>query len=409
MQNLHSVLVDQVSIPESPNNPPLAVLPVLITLLSLIILQVMPKKRQNKSKKSTHNHSISLSVSGPKGVLEPASKDVTLFDIAAETDRAIVDDWLSLYEHQSLVHTKIREILVSTGYITSGQSHFPSDIKRASQPARPLSDTQKGQLSDLMKELVSSETASTDISQRSVTPPTKATTSMQTSPALSPQRTETPLVDAQLVDESRMMDQSILGIPQTKRIACKLNNEFDLSLEFMNRGNNSAHDIQTYLQEKLDVLDFLQQDDHAASRKEKIETSRLHLPRRAQEQPSSVSDWLNDTAGPSISAPTGGFFIGTPVPSVMSVDDDSSVHEVDAALLNDSDVRWETDSMMSSASSTIRRGRERSLSLFSQYRGRDRVSRLAANYLEFGETDESENSFIENASGGFGFGTGRWF
>jgi len=411
-------LVDQVFIPENPSNPPLAVVPVLITLFSLIILQIMPKKRQHKlkPKNPTQKQSISHSVPGPGSVtLTDAVEKTASCSVVQYPQSTIVDDWFSVYEHQSQVHEKIAQILVSTGHITADSTLPSADIKRAPRLLRPLPDTLTRQLGVLMKELFPQETESANISYRSVTPPTKATTSMQTSPSQSPLRSETPLVDAQLVDESRFLDHTILGVPQTRRVACTLNKEFDLSLEFMNRGNNSAHDIQTYLQEKLDVLDFLQQDDTTSRMKDKVETSRLHLPRRAQEQPSSVSDWLNDTgSGPSSSVPSGGFFIGTPAPSVVSVDDDSSVLEVDAALLNDSDVRWETDSMISSASS--RRGRDRSVSLFSHYRGRDRVSRLAANSLDFGETDdgEIENSYIENASvlgksAGFGFGTGRWF
>ena len=333
----------------------------------------------------------------------------------ADLVHPIIKDWLDLYISQIDIHSKIANALNGAGCISleSSGTSFP-DIKFNEPAHTDISPSLVDEVGVLLKQLHNQTYDSVDISTRSGTPPTKATASMQTSPARSPDLGEAPLVDAQLVDESRLLDQTILGVP--KRISCKLNNEYDLTLEFSNRGNNSALDIQTYLQEKLDVLDFLQQDHSSTSRREKLETSRLHLPGRrpSQEQTVSVSDWLNDTAASTTSVPSGGFFIGTPAPSVAAVDDDDrQIHEVDAALLNDSEIRWETDSMISSASS--RRGRDRSGSLFSHYRGRDRVSRLAANSLDFGDEDsEVENSFLENTSvlgksGGFGFGTGRWF
>ena len=410
-----NILVYSETTNESSRGPPLAVFPVLITLLSIIILQVMPKKRQLKSKgKST----LKSTPPTPTHLKRPEGQTIHESQHPETSDHIsspLIHDWLDLYSSQASVHSRIAHALVSAGYISLEPSDtmFP-DIKISSNSSTELSESTADDIRTLLKKLQNQTNDSVNISTRSVTPPTKATASMQTSPSRSPARAETPLVDAQLVDESRLMDQTILGVPQSKRISCKLNNEYDLSLEFMNRGNNSAHDIQTYLQEKLDVLDFLQQDHTSTSRREKLETSRLHLPRRTQEQPTSVSDWLNDTAS-STSAPTGGFFIGTPVPSGAAVDEDRTIHEVDAALLNDSEIRWETDSMISSASSPMRRARDRSGSLFSHYRGRDRVSRLAANSLDFADDEsEAENSFLENTSvlgksGVFGFGTGRWF
>ena len=380
----------------------------------------MPKKRHTKSKGKKTAMNIPL---GQPDIPYPQEEQTASAPVVASFNEPIpslVKDWMELYTAQMEVHSRIAKTLISNGYISldSSESAFPQ-IRISSGCKQLLDNPMFDEIGNLLKLLQNSTNDSVDISTRSVTPPTKATASMQTSPSHSPARPETPLVDAQLVDESRLMDQTILGVPsQSKRITCKLNNEYDLSLEFMNRGNNSAMDIQTYLQEKLDVLDFLQQDHSSTSRREKLETSRLHLPMRTQEQPTSVSDWLNDTASSASVPPTGGFFIGTPSPSVAGIDsDDRTIQEVDAALLDDSDIRWETDSMISSASSPMRRARDRSGgSLFRHYRGRDRVSRLAANSLDFAdeENSEIENSFLENTSvlgksGVFGFGTGRWF
>jgi hypothetical protein len=377
----------------------------------------MPKKRQTKLKGKTTTKTPSTVISTlPESAIKSSNSPTERLQIA-NLVHPIIKDWVDVYTSHIDIHSKIANVLNAAGYISleSSGTSFP-DITFNATTDTNISSSLLDDVGALLKQLQNQTNDSVDISTRSGTPPTKATASMQTSPARSPDLGEAPLVDAQLVDESRLLDQTILGVP--KRILCKLNNENDLTLEFSNRGNNSALDIQTYLQEKLDVLDFLQQDHSSTSRREKHETSRLHLPRRrpSQGQTVSVSDWLNDTAASTTSVPSGGFFIGTPAPSVAAVDDDDrQIHEVEAALLNDSEIRWETDSMISSASSPMRRGRDRSGSLFSHYRGRDRVSRLAANSLDFGDEDsEVENSFLENTSvlgksGGFGFGTGRWF
>ena len=377
----------------------------------------MPKKRRSKTKSQKPANplsSIEISESEPSAGGDGPKDNPQGFS-------GCVTEWLKIYSRHAVLHEQISKLLIDSGCIVAdGGSVFPQ-FKPIENVNPAVTATIQGQLQKLLDDFKADSYEERDISLRSNTPPTKATASMQTSPAHSPERAETPLVDAQLVDESRfLMDQSIMGVQDTKRmISCKLNNEFNVTLEFMNRGNNSAHDIETYLQEKLDVLDFLQQD-HSAGRRETRDSSRLHLPPRPQEQPTSVSDWLNDTSS-TTSAVSGGFFIGTPAPSVVAPDEDRSIHDVDAALLNDSQVRWETDSMISSASSPMRRTRDRSISLFSHYRGRDRVSRLAANSLDFGDPNDSgddiENSYIENnssvlgkSSGGFGFGTGsRWF
>jgi len=278
--------------------------------------------------------------------------------------------------------------------------------------------------------MLPSNTGKIGIPEISETQPTTATTSMQTSPRNSPQTEEIPILEAQLVNESQMFDSTT--------IPCTLNNE-QIQLRFNNSGQNDLSDLQTYLQEKLDVLEFIQQDHtrKPASRPPQASgSSRIYIPSNLRPQSSnndpsmSVGDWLKESEAPSFisntSVSTAGFFIGTPVPSVCGSDD---APIIEAALLNDSEIRWETDSMMSSPSSSHRRGSSRSRvrstssnassrnGFFGNHASRNRASRLASSYAA------DEASFIDSTLGtsvlgksydrnspdmGFNFAS-RWF
>jgi hypothetical protein len=148
-------------------------------------------------------------------------------------------------------------------------------------------------------------------------------------------------------------------------------NGVSVNLHFKNSGNNEISDIEVYLQEKLDVLEFIQMD---CNKMEMTQLPPTRLPISTKENTSqldqsslSVADWYTNQTSTSIHISQGesfiesvhvplqrsqlqelaedGFFIGTP----------TSREQI---LLDQSNLDWETSSIISSASHR-RKGRNK--------------------------------------------------
>jgi hypothetical protein len=390
----------------------------LLPLVYIILFHIMPKKRHSHRHKKTITK-VFASVGDVKPCTTPSVNSSSILPTPSSEAgdhikiASIVSEWLYIRQKQAEIHTKISQLI---------ELHAPADDPDIVRQIRDL-------ISDLSPEHMAQRETDFD---RSFTPATKATTSIQTSPIKSPGEGDSiPEIQSQLMNQSQLCD--------TTTIACKLN-KFDISLKFSNSGQNDMEDIQTYLQEKLDVLEFIQQD-HTRRTSVDLQKSKIRLPSVANrsaiaESTLSVGDWLNeditnqaslDKTAPTIS---GGFFIGTPAPSACNSPEDRDTSLVDAAILNDSDIRWETDSMISSASfspaSRRHRGSSRSRirstsSTASRYsnafmtNGRSRASRLASSYAMDDTsiiTSVLGKSFDrgspEMTAAGFHFGS-RWF
>lgn len=204
-------------------------------------------------------------------------------------------------------------------------------------------------------------------------------------------------------------------------------NGVKVNLHFKNSGNNDINDIETYLQEKLDVLEFIQMDCNKMEMSQLPSSGNSKLYRAPQIDKSSlsVSDWYghgnesihisqSDSFVESVHAPSyrshlkelanDGFFIGTP-----SGDSRSRVDASEIPMRNDvsdeSQLEWETSSVLSNGRSMIigrSTSRRRSISNASVSSvessrsrtkpsrgmfGRGRLDRLAANISEY--SDES--------------------
>jgi hypothetical protein len=152
-------------------------------------------------------------------------------------------------------------------------------------------------------------------------------------------------------------------------------NGISVNLSFKNSGNNDINDIEVYLQEKLDVLEFIQMDCNKMEMTQFPSTRSLKAMGKEEAPQSdqsslSVADWYTNQASTSIHISQGdsfiesvhvpihrsqlkelaedGFFIGTP----------TSREQI---LLDQSNLDWETSSIISS-SSTRRKGRKQSSS-----------------------------------------------
>ena len=200
-------------------------------------------------------------------------------------------------------------------------------------------------------------------------------------------------------------------------VQCTVNG-ITINLSFKNSGNNDINDIETYLQEKLDVLEFLQMDCNkiafagtspptsprrALASQTRVLAPKINITTRPQSAVNesasltylSVGDWYSATAPPSFpdqsslvadasdesrfikatqvsTMSRGGFFIGTPtsrnIPSgggldvsfASSVGDSNSSFLVDEEniklheALNDSQLKWETDSSRGLTSARLR-------------------------------------------------------
>ena len=198
-------------------------------------------------------------------------------------------------------------------------------------------------------------------------------------------------------------------------------NGISVTLQFKNSGGNDVHDIETYLQEKLDVLEFIQMDCNKMEMTQfpASSTSRMIRAPQLEKTNLSVADWyLSDTNktihlpesesfAESVIAPSqrsqlkdladDGFFIGTP----------SSRAEEPQILVDESHLEWETSSVLSSYSSrpskrSQARNRSFSNSSIEDSRskpssmgmfGRGRLARLAVNMSGYSD----ENISIEGS------------
>jgi hypothetical protein len=204
-------------------------------------------------------------------------------------------------------------------------------------------------------------------------------------------------------------------------------NGVTVNLHFKNSGNNDINDIETYLQEKLDVLEFIQMDCNKMEMSQLPSSGNSKLYRAPQIEKSSlsVSDWYgygnksihisqSDSFVESVHAPSyrshlkelanDGFFIGTP-----SGDSRSRVDASENPPRNDvsdeSQLEWETNSILSngrsmnvgrstsrrrsisnSSVSSVESSRSRTKPSRGMF-GRGRLERLAANMS--GYSDES--------------------
>jgi hypothetical protein len=177
-------------------------------------------------------------------------------------------------------------------------------------------------------------------------------------------------------------------------------NGITVNLRFKNSGNNDVNDIETYLQEKLDVLEFIQMDCN------KMEISQLAAPRMTAPKLLETSSLNRSSLRTENSAP---FFIGTPTAEELGIN--LPLHEEvveDEDPLNESNLQWETSSVLSSRSVTSRSSRRRSLSNSSVSSnsslrkpavgmfGRGRMARLANN-MSFSRDENSEDSLAPSS------------
>ena len=146
-------------------------------------------------------------------------------------------------------------------------------------------------------------------------------------------------------------------------------NGLPVNLHFKNSGNNDINDIETYLQEKLDVLEFIQMDCNKMEMSQLPSSGNSKLYRAPQIEKSSLSvaDWYglgnqsihvsqSDSFVESVHAPShrshlkeladDGFFIGTPSATSRSRID-VSVSPSREELEEESHLEWETSSIIS--------------------------------------------------------------
>jgi hypothetical protein len=199
-----------------------------------------------------------------------------------------------------------------------------------------------------------------------------------------------------------------------------------VALTFKNSGGNDLHDIQTYLQEKLDVLEFIQMDCNKMEITQfpSSSTARMLKAPRVDKSNLSVADWYNtekqsihitqcESFVESVIAPNqrsqlkdladDGFFIGTPSSGRSQV-----IEPDQQILLEQSQLEWETSSVLSSystRSSNRKKGNSRnrsfsnsSVSSVEEPRskpanvgmfGRGRLARLAVNMSGYNDENIS--------------------
>jgi hypothetical protein len=210
-------------------------------------------------------------------------------------------------------------------------------------------------------------------------------------------------------------------------------NGVSVSLNFKNSGNNEVQDIETYLQEKLDVLEFIQMDCNKMDISQfPSQSSRIMKAPQVDKTNISVADWYgsnrsvlpvsdSDEFVESVHNPNqrsqlkdlanDGFFIGTP--TARSEIADSAI-----SLLDQSQLEWETSSVLSSHTPRNYRGnrgssRNRSFSNSSVSSadesrskptgagmfGRGRLARLTANMSGYNDENSNESLGVSHADG----------
>lgn len=182
-------------------------------------------------------------------------------------------------------------------------------------------------------------------------------------------------------------------------IVCNVNGE-TVFLHFRNSGNNGAMEIGTYLQEKLDVLEFLQMDCSRMETSIVFPTSKVNggpsdpaptLCRGNSEMSSEASMVGLHGLGETRRLGRRGFFIGTPSARDLSSSVLSSLPSQGDGGRNDqeesSNLMWETGSMASPSSSKRRSCSVSSVSSVESVKswkrpdgmfGRSRMTRLLA-------------------------------
>lgn len=178
------------------------------------------------------------------------------------------------------------------------------------------------------------------------------------------------LIDLLKCDRAVQTDAFSCEGADESTIACNVNGE-TVFLHFRNSGNNGAMEIATYLQEKLDVLEFLQMD---CSR---METSIVFPTSRVNGGPSDPAPTLSvSRRGSSVNSSEAsmeglfgssdtrrlerrGFFIGTPSARDLSLSVSSMPSQGDVVKNKggrddhqeeSSNLMWETESMASPSS-----------------------------------------------------------
>ena len=196
--------------------------------------------------------------------------------------------------------------------------------------------------------------------------------------------------------ESQSVQTDAEAIIDPQSVQARVNG-ISVNLRFKNSGNNDINDIETYLQEKLDVLEFIQMDCN------KMEISQLAPSRVAAPRLLETSVLNHSTHSGTASAP---FFIGTPtaedlginLPILEESQDGSDSDHNDP--LDESQLHWETSSVLSGRSHSRRRSLSNaSFSSNSSSRkptagmfARGRMARLVNN-TSFSRDENSEDSF----------------
>lgn len=276
--------------------------------------------------------------------------------------------WLKLYRYHAFRHSMIRELLFSEDLVTFvekdgvqimevTEESYESWIRLRNTRAASCSDSDITEsLSGILDQLQSGMSLLAGLDQ-----------------------------DESSNQKSMPSRESTPPTAENSDVQCRVNG-ISISLHFKNSGNNDINDIETYLQEKLDVLEFLQLDLNKGSPqispRASVPTSRIFAPKickiRKQIDPVQTSQFgawdedpsmsIMDQSSVSSSGPIrstqvsclsrGGFFIGTPTSRDMSIlSQDVSLFPHDDSLSPDesSRFRWETGSSRS-------RSRNRSVS-----------------------------------------------
>ena len=229
--------------------------------------------------------------------------------------------------------------------------------------------------------------------------------------------TENTCAEASFIERETQTDSVSSESENESTIVCNVNG-VTIYLHFKNSGNNDASEIGTYLQEKLDILEFIQMD---CSR---METSIVFPAVKASDPAPTVSlsrrvssgDPLEDSERSFIAADMRrlrrtGYFIGTP----SAAQDFSSLSRgsENEAVAQDDALQWETDSMMGTPSSSKRRSTSvSSVSSVESARswkrpsrgvfGRSRMSRLLADLNRSDVlSDKESNSSSSPREAGF--------
>ena len=304
-------------------------------------------RRRERSGKAKPNH-LYISTSS----IPPATREgrySTLPDIGLVESwsrvRFLATKWLDLYCHQGSRHSLLRELLVSEQLVEllikgSGDSLITSNLslgqwleKRRAEGGLVSDSDARGCLLAVLDQLEAGLSSLQDASSVEVRSPTP--------PATLSQSTQTDEV-AECAPIPPLGEPAVIPAPaHPTSVQCQVGDVI-LQLRFSNSNQNSLSDIGTYLQEKLNVLEFLQADGQRAGqgsgqRKSLVASKPAVVSGR--DSALSVGDWYEPTSAPE--PPSSGFFIGTP-----NLPPASPPLDIDEA----EQVRWETGSGASSRS-----------------------------------------------------------